>query len=96
MSIKSMLVPVPGDGSGPSALAAATLVARRFASHIHALHVHREFAEAIPPGFENVSGSVWDHVITEIEQEVGDRAKKAQEAFGAFLKEQGVEQVTEA
>src|SRR5690606_12551926 len=95
MSIKSMLVPVPGDGAGPSALAAATVVARRFGSHIRALHVRREFGEAIPPGFENVSGTVWDQVISEVDREVTERAENAHEAFESLLREHGIAMANE-
>jgi nucleotide-binding universal stress UspA family protein len=90
MSIKSILVPVSGDGSGPSALAAAATVANRFASHIHVLHVRREFSEAIPPGFENVSGTVWDRVISEVDREVAERSAAARAAFDALLAEKGI------
>ncbi len=90
MSIKSILVPVPGDGSGPSALAAAATVAARFNSHIHVLHVRREFTEVIPPGFENVSGSVWDQVISEVDRETDDRATTARAAFDELIKARGI------
>jgi len=50
MGIKSIIVPVRGDGKGDSVLSLALAVGRIFGSHIDVLHVHARPEDMIPYG----------------------------------------------
>lgn len=82
MSIKSIIVPVRGDGKGDSVLSLALAIGRIFRSHIDVLHVHARPEDMIPYGVP-VPGLFRDTIM----EAAGDIAHQEEERLRALFDE---------
>lgn len=90
MTIKTILVPLEGDGTGASALEAALLVARTFGAHIEALHPMADPQRALIYAAEPMSGDSAALVMEAAEGAARTRAEKARAAFDSFCSTRSV------
>jgi nucleotide-binding universal stress UspA family protein len=83
MTIKTILVPVRGDGKGERVLDHALAFARRFAAHVEVLHSHPKPEELIP--FATVSMALMRRQLTESAAKAaeveGERVRKILEKY---------------
>lgn len=89
--IKTILVPVSGNGSDAASFAAALAVARWFGAHIDVLHVRYDpTAAAVAMASDAASGAMTAGLMDQLEQDARDREAKAKQAFTRFCSEAGV------
>ena len=84
MPIRTILVPVTNAESSKSAMEAAFLVAKIFASHVDAFHVRVDPKDTLPLLGEGMSGSLVQEMIEFAEKESNDRSSQARAAFRKF------------
>ena len=91
MSIKSILVPVRGDGKGESVLGLAAAFAEGFGAHIDVVHVHAKpedllpFGVPVPRGFRNTILEAADNLARQEEDRVRDLLQGYCKARGLAL-----------
>ena len=85
MTFKSILALVAGSEADQAALDTALAVARRFDSHIEALHVRGDPADAMPLLGEGASGAMIEQIITAAQREWAARAERGRRTFDGWV-----------
>jgi len=92
MTIKTILVPVRGDGKGERVLDHALAVARRFKAHIEVLHSHPKPEDLIP--FATLSMASMRRQLTQSAAKAAEvEGARVRELFEKYLKKQKVPMV---
>lgn len=95
MSIKTILVPMDGSDGAARALDTALVVARRFDSHIKAVHVMQQPEEAAPFMFDRLSQKLRETVLHEAEEDARERAAEVRKQFDDFCAANGLTQTSD-
>ena len=90
MAYRRLLLPLTGTHAGESALTCALIVARRWQSHVHCLHVRVDARDVAPLAGEGLSGAMIEEMMTATERESGSRADRVRALFDRFAVAQGV------
>ena len=85
MSMKVILVPVTATETAAGALKTAFALARRFESHVLALHVRADPRNAMPYMGEGMSGVVLQEILAAADRDALERAKTARAIFDAVV-----------
>lgn len=85
-TIKS-LIAVVDDATGIAPLETAFAVGRLFASHVTALHVKADAANAVPLLGEGMSGAMIEEMMTVAEREATEKAARAKALFERVVAE---------
>jgi nucleotide-binding universal stress UspA family protein len=89
--IKTILVAATGNDSDTATFAAALAIARPFAAHLDVLHVRLDpVSVAVAMTTDAGGGALATGLIAQLEQDAGERAKKAQETFTGFCTAAGL------
>jgi len=81
MGIKSILVPIDGSKGSFAALSRAFIVARRFESHIKALHIMTHGADIAAAGTYNLPAKLRKTVVGQADKLALEKAAELQEFF---------------
>ncbi|WP_142847403.1 universal stress protein [Telmatospirillum sp. J64-1] len=87
---KKILVPLSDAETGETPLTAAFTVGRDFASHVTALHVRNDPANAIPLVGEGMSGAMVDEMMDMAERQAAERAARTRKMFEHLRESLGV------
>jgi nucleotide-binding universal stress UspA family protein len=83
--IKTILVAATGNDSDTATFAAALAIARPFAAHLDVLHVRLDpVSVAVAMTTDAGGGALATGLIAQLEQDAGERERKAQEIFTRF------------
>jgi nucleotide-binding universal stress UspA family protein len=91
-SIKS-LIAVVDDSTGRAPLETALVLGREFASHVTALHVKADAANAVPLLGEGMSGAMIEEMMTVAEKEAAEKALRARALYDEVIAAGQVPQV---
>lgn len=91
MSIKTILVPLCGADSDPTALSAALTVARAFEAHVDALFVKLDPRDAVPMLGEGMSGAMVDEIMRAAERESDGQLTEARRHFEEIVRRDQVD-----
>ncbi|PPR11975.1 MAG: hypothetical protein CFH41_00008 [Alphaproteobacteria bacterium MarineAlpha11_Bin1] len=87
MSFKTILVPISSPEASRSTLDAALLVAKRWGSHIEALHVRADPRGLVPYTGEGMDGSMIEEIMDVTQREGNARASETKAMFETFCTE---------
>ena len=85
MAIRKILLPLTGTAAGEAALATALMIARRWNSHVTALHVRVDSRDVAPLAGEGLSGAMIEEMMSATEKESNDRAHAVRTMFERFV-----------
>ena len=90
--LKTILVPIAGQDSDRTVLTMAKLIAERFRSHLHILHVSPDPVQVVTMAALGDAGSgiVMGDLIDRFEKDAKEALKKARTQFTTFLAETGI------
>jgi nucleotide-binding universal stress UspA family protein len=90
MNYKLLLAPLAGTDSDLRTLDAAAAVARKFGSHVQALHAAGDPRDAIPFVGEGASGALVEQIVVAAEKDLNRRSAAARAHFEGWSKVAGV------
>ncbi len=90
MTIRKLLLPLPGAAAGDAALATALQIARTWDAHLLVLHVRVDSRDVAPLAGEGLSGAMIEDMMTATEAEGQARARAARTMFEAAMASAGV------
>ena len=89
--IKSILVPATGSGRDAAVFAAALSVARRFAAHLHFLHVRPDApALAVSLSADGSGATMIGGLMNRLEEEAALREERASQSFRGFCEREAL------
>lgn len=96
MSTIKSLIAVVDDIAGKAPFETALAVGRLFSSHVTALHVRADAANAVPLLGEGMSGAMIEEMMTVAEKEAAEKAARAKALFDEVVAAQKVQVVAMA
>lgn len=83
MTIRTILVPVRGDGKGEGALDCARAIARRFNAHIDVIHARAKPADMLPYGVL-MTDTMREAILSAAETQAGTEEERVRDLFKAY------------
>lgn len=90
MTIKTILVPIRGDGDGNGALDHAFLVARRFDSHIEVVHARPSADRMMPSERLALTDSMYSTILAAAERSAVEDERRVRTLFDTYCAKRGI------